>query len=249
MRQPTEITKTDKKNNSFIIKDEKESNLIIDVNQENWYEQNHASYTVTHKAEKRGQSERWHSNLFTSANKHDEISENPYSIWDTQSKHDRTLSQDSSMTKSSMQTRKPPTVPKPFRLSSSNRNIIKRDKTPEVTKERVPKIFKFKAKKVPGSHRVPFMVLHSTKNLTNPEIFSLKTDERSQSRHRSNSNKQDKSSEGQKYSNIMGMISNWKTVPTNVKSKDSKETKENNMFDIDIDLLTNLIKAEEFKDL
>jgi hypothetical protein len=94
------------------------------------------------------------------------------------------------MTKSSRPMKKPPTVPKPFRLSSSNCRKGKEDSTPNTSQDREP-VTKFKAKKVPNSHRVPFMVLHSTKNLTNPEKFNLRTDERSQSRHRSNSNKQE----------------------------------------------------------
>lgn len=96
------------------------------------------------------------------------------------------------MTKSTVQ-KKPPTVPKPFKLSTSNcRRKGEEDTTPNVSQDRTPKATNsFRAKKLPKSHRVPFMVLHSTKNLTHPEEFSLKTNERSVSRHRSGSNKND----------------------------------------------------------
>lgn len=216
---------------------------MLEENKENLNEQNNAYYNLNYKVDKRKQSDTSNTDLFASQNKQDEIDYNPYSIWDTQTKHERNSSRDSSMTKSSMSMKKPPTVPKPFRLSSTNLNKKDRGKTPELSEERAPKSYKFMAKKVPNSHRVPFMVLHSTKNLTNPEIFSLKTDERSQSRHRSNSGKQENSNEVPKYSNNIGSINNCKINPSSAKNK---ENKENNMFDVDIDFL---IKAQEIKDL
>lgn len=243
LRQPTEIVKTDHKRNSVVIKDNNVSNFMLEENKENWNDQNNAYYNLNYKVNKRKQSDKSDTDIIASRNKQEEMDYNPYSIWDTQNKHERNSSRDSSMTKSSMSMKKPPTVPKPFRLSSTNLNKKDRDKTPEISQERASKSYKFKAKKVPNSHRVPFMVLHSTKNLTNPEIFSLKTDERSQSRHRSNSGKQENSTEAHKYSNNIGSINNYKAIPSSVKNQESKE---NNMFDVDIDFL---IKAQEIIDL
>lgn len=82
--------------------------------------------------------------------------------------------------------KKPPTVPKPFRLSSSNRDKNKpRDVTPNGSDSHTPNSrTNFKAKEIPKSHNVPFIVLHSMKNLTHPETFRLKTNERSVSRQR-----------------------------------------------------------------
>ena len=78
---------------------------------------------------------------------------------------------------------KPPTIPKPFRLSSTNRAKV--ESVSNKSNSRSPKSNKaFKAKEIPKSHRVPFMVLHSTKNLTKPENFKLHTDERSVSKNR-----------------------------------------------------------------
>lgn len=86
--------------------------------------------------------------------------------------------------------KKPPTVPKPFRLSSSNRDKNKvREVTPNESDSHTPNSrTNFKAKEIPKSHNVPFIVLHSMKNLTHPETFRLKTNERSVSRQRSGSN-------------------------------------------------------------
>jgi len=119
-----------------------------------------------------------------------ESSYNPYIPNGDYCKNDGNTSRDSSISKSTNQMKKPPTVPKPFRLSTSNsRKKENEDTTPQGSQDRTPKAsINFRATKLPKSHRMPFMVLHSTKNLTHPESFNLKTDERSQSRHRSDSN-------------------------------------------------------------
>ena len=119
------------------------------------------------------------------------LDDNPYSVWDNISKNWGTSSRESSVSKVSRGIKKPPTVPRPFRLSTSNWRKKEENITPNGSEDReVKDKQKFKAKRVPYSHRVPFMVLHSAKNLTQPETFNLRTNERSISRNRSDSNKQ-----------------------------------------------------------
>ncbi len=70
--------------------------------------------------------------------------------------------------------KKKPTRIKPFRLSASNsknREISNYLKQKENEEKKT--IRKFKARPIPTSHKVPFMVLHSTNTLTQPKGFSL----------------------------------------------------------------------------
>ncbi len=134
---------------------------------------------------------------------------------------------------------KPPTVPRPFRLSTSNTRK-KKDVTPQGSEDRNPHYKSFKAKKVPTSHRVPFMVLHSAKNLTQPETFALKTNERSVSKNRSSSNKKE-TQIGEIQDENFSCLNLNKIVATTTKNKDSP-----NLMDIDIE---ELIRQEELKEL
>ena len=83
--------------------------------------------------------------------------ENPYSVrnFAAAQNQSRESSNDRSLT------RRGPTVVKPFKLSVSKT----RDQPVD---DEETKVEYFKARKVPTSHRIPFMVLHSTKNLTTP---------------------------------------------------------------------------------
>ena len=57
--------------------------------------------------------------------------------------------------------RKQPTIFDPFKLSTSN---YRRKPYKNENEENMK--FKFKARQIPKTHKVPFMVYHSTKNLT-----------------------------------------------------------------------------------
>lgn len=138
-----------------------------------------------------------------------------------------------------MRARKPPTVPRPFRLSASNSRKKKEDTTPQGSEDRNPHYKSFKAKKVPHSHRVPFMVLHSAKSLTQPEKFTLKTDQRSVSKNRSSSNKNNDSGE-EGYDPKFVSMNLSKVVPTTSKHKDSS-----NFGDLDIDELIRIAEKGE----
>ena len=209
-------------------------------------------HTAYYNNDKKKLSGRSNTDLIAPGGKPSDIASNPYLACDVYSKTGGTSSRDSSMTKTSLPMKKPPTVPKPFRLSASNcRKRKDEDVTPQGSQDRTPKATgTFKAKKLPKSHRVPFMVLHSTKNLTHPEMFSLKTKERSQSRQRSGSNKQDSQNREEvpkstsKYTCI-----NFSKMALPVKYAQKipiKTDKILDLFDIDID---KIINAEESKNI
>ena len=161
-----------------------------------------------------------------------------------------TLSRESSVTKTStIRMKKPPTVPKPFRLSSSNwRKSTEKTESAyveEMNKKLTTK--KFQAKEIPKSHRVPFMVMHSTKDLTEPETFVLRTKQRSISKHRSNSNKPDQTwtqANDDKCSNNDKIIQQILNEETEIEEAEKEEVveKPSNMFDFDID---ELIKKQD----
>ena len=159
-----------------------------------------------------------------------------------------------------MQINKPPTIPKPFRLSSSNRDKNKnREVTPNESDSHTPNSrSNFKAKEIPKSHNIPFIVLHSTKNLTNPETFRLKTNERSVSKKRSrpdtNSNHDYSLQTNSRYtsrnyiknSRASGKINLQEFVewPEDNINLESEESTNFEMFNFDID---ECIKLEEEK--
>jgi hypothetical protein len=177
-------------------------------------------------------------------------------------------SRDSSATfTASTKPKKPPTVPKPFRLSSSNcrkPNVESLPSEPVVVAE--SKKYTFTAKTIPKSHRVPFMVMHSTKDLTQPAQPDLKTITRSNSRYRKGA--VGKSSDGERVHDEVDVIkfkvniSDTNKVqiseirnrkePSNLESELSSEnsspdkrtieTKPDDMFNFDID---ELLKQQE----
>ncbi|CAI2363975.1 unnamed protein product [Moneuplotes crassus] len=213
LKQPTEVH-TQCKMNSFLTKDKNKENIELKL---------------------RSMS---NSDLFSPVNAREQLYDQPYNETDRASKKQGLSSRDSSMSKSGVRARKPPTVPRPFRLSASN-SRKKEDTTPQGSEDRNPHYKSFKAKKVPHSHRVPFMVLHSAKNLTQPEKFTLKTDQRSVSKNRSSSNKNNDSEE-EGYESKFTSMNLSKVVATTSKNKDSS-----NFGDLDIDELIKLAESSE----
>ena len=75
------------------------------------------------------------------------------------------------------------TKSQPFRLSSSNSKIRKNSyvKEKEAEERELVSRRKFRARKIPGTHKVPFMCFYSEHKLTTPQKVSLKTEQRSNS--------------------------------------------------------------------
>lgn len=132
-------------------------------------------------------------------------------------------------------------MPKPFRLSTSNTRKHNNE-TSQGSEDRNPHYQSFKAKKVPNSHRVPFMVLHSAKNLTQPETFNLNTDKRSESRHRSSSNKEDQRPPELQEEKINSV----NIADVSQSTQNGENDPSLGLLDIDID---DLIKQEETNQL
>ena len=69
-------------------------------------------------------------------------------------------------------------------LSNSNSSVRKRSyiEEKEDTENFYKEKRKFKARRIPSTHRVPFVCFYSTNTLTKPKEFKLRTKERSTSR-------------------------------------------------------------------
>ena len=94
--------------------------MMNDQNKENCYEDSNLVHNAYYLNDKRKVSGRSNTDLISPKATPDDMASNPYLVYEGYSKHGGTSSRDSSMTKSTIQTKKPPTVPKPFRLSTSN---------------------------------------------------------------------------------------------------------------------------------
>ena len=84
-------------------------------------------------------------------------------------KHFSERSENLSTSRSTYKRRKP-TITAPFNLSKSNRR--RKENTNDDDLENLK--FKFKARKIPKSNKVPFMVYYSTKSLTSFNNISRK---------------------------------------------------------------------------